>query len=452
MNPEDSLATPFPDDFRDRFRFARGELGLSQTELAERSGVCDRTLREFEKGGSVRAETFHALLETLNKERAKQDLEPIPIPGRRQHQPFEDWLEVPRANWNPIWDGPSSLLRPEYRVVRFHGEARTREVLNLIQWCSDAEKLAFQVYTGPGGIGKTRLGIQLCDQLREAKAAVWQLGFLNETKLREDRDPWANLPLEGKRLLVVVDYAADPKKAPFILHILRNLERCPATHVRILFLEREQLWLGRLMGDSIAGKLFSKSRFDRDRFHLQLPPVAPSVYEREDSFRIASEHFARRLGRPKPKYAGLRLDSSAYNQVLLLHAQALLNVFGKSRAAGEASILGGFLARERAYWQRLAEARGLDWSLGPAIEQACHAITLNGGVDSVATGVALCVEEPLLADLPRVIVHGIVELLRECYPGQGAGIAALQPDLLAQYLIACGIRRKRSKRKGGSSK
>jgi hypothetical protein len=42
--------------------------------------------------------------------------------------------------------------------------------------------------------------------------------------------------------------------------------------------------------------------------------------------------------------------------------------------------------------------------------------------------------------------------LRECYPGQGAEIAPLQPDLLGQHLHDCEIRRKRSKRKGGSPK
>ena len=117
-----------------------------------------------------------------------------------------------------------------------------------------------------------------------------------------------------------------------------------------------------------------------------------------------------------------------YDQVLLLHTQALLRVLGRKAADRESPILNGLLFRERAYWKRLARARGLDLTFLAAIEQACHAITLNGGAQSVADAIEICRQESLLADLPQVVVHGIAELLRECYPAEDFGIAPLQPD------------------------
>ena len=78
------------------------------------------------------------------------------------------------------------------------------------------------------------------------------------------------MDVENRPLLVVIDYAADPAKTGKILHLLRHLESCPASQIRILFLEREHLWLGRLLEDPDARRVFDKAQFERDWFELRL--------------------------------------------------------------------------------------------------------------------------------------------------------------------------------------
>lgn len=351
------------------------------------------------------------------------------------------WLSVPWIDWDPNRDGPSTLLRPESRVVPFHGERRKAEIFELSRWCHEGARTEFRAYEGPGGIGKTRLGLQLCDELTSAADGEWTAGFFNARLMPDTNDPWESLVVDGKSLLVVVDYAADPAKTDKIIHLLRSLESCRATRIRMLFLEREHLWVGRLEGDPDARRVLERARFQREGFEVRLPPVAASVDERQNSFRRAASEYARRLDAREALSVGIDFSSSIYNQVLLLHMGALLQVLGQKVSNRQESILSGLLSRERAYWKRIARARGLELGLVPAVEQACHAITLNGGVESIEDGLALCRRESYLSDLPRVTVRGIVELLRECYPAEGGAIGPLQPDLLAQQLIGSTLRR-----------
>jgi hypothetical protein len=351
------------------------------------------------------------------------------------------WLSVPWIDWDPNRDGPSTLLRPESRVVPFHGKHRKAEILELSRWCHEGARVGFRAYEGPGGIGKTRLGLQLCDELKASEGSEWTVGFMNDRSLCTDRSPWVEMSLVDRPLLVVVDYAADQNKTEKILHLLRNLDSCPASQIRILFLEREHLWLGRLFEDADARRALDKACFERDQLDIRLPPVAALVADRKNSYQLAATQFAARLKVVDVGATELDLSAAAYDQVLLLHTQALLRTSGFKVADRTSAILNGLLARERKYWKRLASARGLDWSLLPAIEQACYAISSAGGVESVEAGVGLCLEHPFLSDLPRVVVFGIVDLLRECYPTDGVGIGPLQPDLLAQQLGARAARR-----------
>lgn len=351
------------------------------------------------------------------------------------------WLSVPRIDWDRDRDGPGTLLRPESRVVPFHGKHRTAEILELSRWCHEGARVGFRAYEGPGGIGKTRLGLQLCDELTSAADGEWTAGFLNARLMPDTNDPWESLAVDGKSLLVVVDYAADPAKTDKIIHLLRSLDSCRAARIRMLFLEREHLWVGRLEGDPDARRALERARFQQEGFEVRLPPVAASVDERQISFRRAASEYVRRLDAREALSIGIDFTSSIYNQVLLLHMGALLQVLGQKVSNRTESILSGLLSRERAYWKRIARARGLELGLVPAVEQACHAITLNGGVATIEDGLALCRGESYLSDLPRATVRGIVELLRECYPAEGGAIGPLQPDLLAQELIGSTLRR-----------
>jgi hypothetical protein len=109
---------------------------------------------------------------------------------------------------------PAELLRAETGVVPFHG--RGEELRRLVEWCEQDTPFSLHLVTGEGGVGKTRLALEL---VADRGRAGWVAGFF-----RGD-DQWA--PIVGdhsggrsgllfealKRVaepvLVVVDYGED---------------------------------------------------------------------------------------------------------------------------------------------------------------------------------------------------------------------------------------------------
>ena len=118
----------------------------------------------------------------------------------------EDLLRDPIRELPNQTKQPSFLLRPEYRVVPFHG--REEILADLKKWCISGKAFSVQLITGPGGVGKTRLLIEACSRMRAEK---WETGFLDAPKFDEsqvgqpsniDKLFWPRLPR-----LIVIDYA-----------------------------------------------------------------------------------------------------------------------------------------------------------------------------------------------------------------------------------------------------
>ena len=62
---------------------------------------------------------------------------------------------------------PARLLDPRREVVGFVG--RDRELAELAAWCQDDDECGrLRLVTGPGGVGKTRLAVELADRMRKA--------------------------------------------------------------------------------------------------------------------------------------------------------------------------------------------------------------------------------------------------------------------------------------------
>ncbi len=72
----------------------------------------------------------------------------------------------PRRMWDGSLFPESALVRAEFAVVPFHARADTLEELD--DWCAHGPETAFRLYTGAGGMGKTRLMIEVCSRLRPA--------------------------------------------------------------------------------------------------------------------------------------------------------------------------------------------------------------------------------------------------------------------------------------------
>jgi hypothetical protein len=74
---------------------------------------------------------------------------------------------LPEADGDPGLDvlaeqGVAWLLRPEADLVGFR---RRPELTELVNWCESGGRTAVRLITGPGGVGKTRLALQLCQEM-----------------------------------------------------------------------------------------------------------------------------------------------------------------------------------------------------------------------------------------------------------------------------------------------
>lgn len=92
------------------------------------------------------------------------------------------------------------MFDPRREVVSFVG--REEELNILVAWCHEDDASRLRLVTGPGGVGKTRLAVELCDRMRRAG---WKTERIADGK--EAHAISALRDVSGSRALLVVDYA-----------------------------------------------------------------------------------------------------------------------------------------------------------------------------------------------------------------------------------------------------
>lgn len=110
-------------------------------------------------------------------------------------------------------DSPARLLDPRRRLVGFTG--RQHELAALLTWCEDSRPRVVRLITGPGGVGKTRLSIELSDRLDLNQWRIVRVGDGQEASAMA-----AARQGRPRRLLVVVDYA---ETRIGLAHLLRDV-------------------------------------------------------------------------------------------------------------------------------------------------------------------------------------------------------------------------------------
>lgn len=422
-------------------RRVREDLGLSQQKLGEHAGYSSRTVQEVEKLATPSGRPCARIEEVLDELVRAKGHPPVPFRqhgGTRMHVARRrGWLALPTREWLAKFHGPGALLTAEYRVVPFHGETSLRERNELRNWCMEGPRHGIRIYKGEGGSGKTRLALELCILLDELREERWTAGFA-QTKLLDTSDsPWVQLPCLRRPLLAVVDYAGDRDKVDMISHLLNQLAKCPAPKVRLLFLERHDLWLERLHGkvagrEIVLGPLLQRS--GTTDVH-KLPPVTSAGVERSQSFLAAFRIFAKKLQVAAPPPTDVGLGVRLPENVFVLHSKALLAATGVQADTRDA-ILRHLLAREKEYWRRRMETVGLPLHLLTAVEQAVGRISENDGAEDPKEAMAVLRRVRLLRGQPAAVLEQIVAMLRECYPSGDRGIGSLQPDMLKHYLVS----------------
>jgi hypothetical protein len=341
----------------------------------------------------------------------------------------DDVLTSPEPRGPRDASSPGALLRADYGVVPFHG--RDEEIEDLYAWCVEGEPIQIRLYTGPGGMGKTRLALEICAHLRDEG---WKAGFLDPRLSRPVEETWPLLLRGGKPVLMVRDYAE--LRTERLAPLLHKMARHRDLPVRLLLLSRTAGdWWGYLKreGDGV-GELI-RGRATR---HLSLGPLALTLPERRESLETAARAFAAKLDKPVPGRLPKDLEADYFDRVLLLHTTALAAIEGvrlKSEE-GEDGILDYILDRERRFWQERLRTRELPPSFFRGLGQVMAIVTLEGGVASEGRALEIFESLTFFGGRPRDLLVEAAYLLHECYPGPaGLWIEPVQPDLLGEHLV-----------------
>jgi transcriptional regulator with XRE-family HTH domain len=409
----------------------RKDANLSREQVAEAAHCSSSSVQGVEIGRATTLDIIEQVIGGLNVLLAKKGL---PLFEANLGTVPKSWLQLPKKEWKVASVGPGALLDPMYCVVEFHGQGRKDELERLEKWCLDKDASPLKAYAAEGGMGKTRLALELC--LKMKKSYGWEAGFLRHDNFPLDGSHWRELNTVGKELLVVVDYAGSPQKTPILQQLILTLDSAPLKRIRLLMLDRDTLWLGRLRSDKGVADLLDGNA-DCD-LKTRLGPVAKSEQERCASFVKAAQTFAP-FAHPKPYLGPIpngpqKPTSTIYDRILVLHMQALEVVNGGTETKTMAAVIRRTLGREREYWERMLPTRGIPGNLLLGVEEAVVAIGKVGGVASKTDAVKLFKSLPILADQSNVMVEQIAGLLREIYPDDENGISPLQPDLLRHCL------------------
>ena len=278
----------------------------TQLELANSSGLSLASVRRAAQGEPVQIETARSLAAALDT-----TLDWLAMEGDA-NAPEPETLSIPLFPWDPSLS-PGTLLRADMQGgVPFHG--RRLEIKELLEWCKSEPRVAVKLVTGAGGMGKTRLLMELCEQ---AQRLGWNAGFVSA--------PRAELFRTQGRTLIVIDYADAALEATrgILKEAMRRREHGP---IRIALLARRAGdWWDDLQttGEGVSELLTGKAA---DLMPVQ--PLAPSASERMRAFELACDALAPRLARPVPAAQRPSLTGETYNLILHVHMAALAFIEG----------------------------------------------------------------------------------------------------------------------------
>lgn len=355
------------------------------------------------------------------------------------------YLAFPKPKtWDSQKSSPGALLQAEYGIVRFHH--REKELEELDTWCQHDASLSIRLYTGAGGMGKTRLAIEQCKRLVQHQ---WGTGFLRQNSMFVDNnsEPFTWLEQLTQPTLIVIDYA-ETRREELVALLRAALQQ--KTKLRIILLARAaaEWWPTLKTERDGVGELLMSSATT----WLMLQPLALTFAARKQSFLWAADDFAAILKRDPLLTVPNDLNEDYFELALLLHMHALICVENKQMEdemqapQGIQNILAIILNRERRFWETRANDKKLPKMLHGTIAQAMVRITMMGGIKNKRGAAKVLEDIPLLADSKVHERVTIIKLLHELYPcfqaysgnigmADSNYIEPLQPDLLGEHLM-----------------
>jgi tetratricopeptide (TPR) repeat protein len=328
----------------------------------------------------------------------------------------------------PRLDNPASWLNARYMRVPFHAGLWADELARLEVWYMSDAPVGVIAVAGPGGIGKTRLMLEL---IARASAAGFTAGFVPP---RARPAELAAVLADESRVLAVVDYA---ETRPSIVTWLAEAAALPddGRRLRIVLVVRALADWWRFLRDHADSSLDALLARDEP---LVLRQDDVGATTRVRVYTEAAMSFAGGAAAPEPP---ADLIAPRFGKPLYLHMAALAAVEGRTTPVE--ALLEQTRRRERQFWLR--DLRGLDAhddgavrEASPAIDRAVAAVALGGGVRSSERAARLLA----LTGVAESLRAGLLRRLVDLYPGTGdpaapdGYISPLEPDLLASAHVA----------------
>ena len=337
---------------------------------------------------------------------------------------------VTREAWQASLENPSlqswaRLLDPRRELVSFIG--RKEELAVLVAWCEDEDAARLRIVTGQGGVGKTRLAVELADRM---KKHGWTCERVADGK--EGEAITALRAVTRGRALLVVDYAETRAE---LKQMLTALAGDQGDCVRVLLLARSAGdWWDQLgVGEPAVWDVVQAAKATE----LALPAVVAADLSDADVIARAVTSFAQELDLPEKTVEIYGGNATGRRRVLDLHAAALVAVLAEAGTGTVRvdirTVLGELLRHEQHLWYHSARAAGLSESpdgmsslmLGQIVAAGC---LLGAATEQEAR--ALPGRVPGLSPSVRV-----ARWLRNLYPpgsGEPDWLGSLQPDRLAE--------------------
>jgi hypothetical protein len=187
---------------------------------------------------------------------------------------------------NPPPRSSARLLDPRRELVGFVG--RKEELKALVAWCEDDHAARLRIVTGLGGVGKTRLAVELAERMTKHG---WKCQRIADGK--EGEAITALRAVTRSRALLVVDYAETRAGLKQMLAALAGDEGDGA---RVLLLARSAGdWWDQLgVGQPAVWDLVQAAK----AAELVLPAVVAADLSDADVIALAVTSFADELGLP----------------------------------------------------------------------------------------------------------------------------------------------------------
>ncbi|WP_285666810.1 hypothetical protein [Actinorhabdospora filicis] len=308
-------------------------------------------------------------------------------------------LQVPDV----IARSPAMLLRADVEATTFQ-PGRERVLAELDAWSGGPKRQDALLVTGPGGQGKSRLGLEFGHRMRAKGWAVLHL--------RDDTPDLVALTSVTTPLLVVVDYAERRDLA-------RLAEALPEQEpVRVLMLARHDDGWREHLGPhasllSAAGQI-----------------ALPELFTEPPDVRGLTGEYTRGLRSLGLDPRGEVTPPREARTALGVHMHVLAGLLDD----GDEPAQGRILDHEARYWAATAVRHGLD--LSPGTMRTAVAVASSIPADTREDALSALALVPGVRDLPEDARLRAAGWLRGLYPGGERWWGALQPDRLAEWLYA----------------